>query len=63
MYIKTTERVQRKFIKKVFFLKNAPYEPTNYRQLFDDFRVKPSYARRNDAGVLYFQEVLRQKVS
>ena len=63
VYIKTIERVQRKFIKKLCFLKNVPYESTNYLQLCDDFRVKPLYARRNVADVLYFQKVLLQKVS
>ena len=63
VYIKSIERVQRKFVKKLCFLKNVPYEPTNYLQLCDNFRIKPLYARRNVADVMYFQKILLQKVS
>ena len=63
IYVNTIERVQRKFIKKLCFLKNINYDTNDYLLNCDYFRIQPLSARRNVADIVFFNKILTQKIN
>ena len=57
------ERVQRKFVKKLCFMKRINYNKDNYLFYCDTFHIQPLSARRNVADIVYFNKILTQKIN
>ena len=62
-HIDTIERVQRKFIKKLCFIKRFNYDSNEYLLNCDNFRIQPLSARRNVADVVFFNKIVTQKIN